>query len=119
MLQRVKQRRKPGQSAGVKPPHAVPCGESRTPVDDARSGRLAPNPLAETDDSTESPPYRTFVIRCWLEPREAPAWRFSLLEAGSGAPRRGFTRLQDLTAFLHDAMVAMETDEHGETAGFE
>ena len=83
-------------------------------MDDAHSGRLAPYPLQEADDLTPSPLYRTFVIRCWLESREAPAWRFSLLEPGSTAPRRGFTRLEDLTAFLHDAMVAMETDQRAD-----
>lgn len=64
----------------------------------------------EADDLTPSPLYRTFVIRCWLEAREQPAWRFSLLEVGNTSPRRGFTRLEDLMTFLQDAMAAAEAD---------
>lgn len=57
-----------------------------------------------------SPLYRTFVLRCWLEGCEAPAWRFSLLEVGSTSPRRGFTRPEDLVAFLQTAMAETEAD---------
>jgi hypothetical protein len=62
------------------------------------------------DDLTPSPIYRTFVIRCWLEAREDPAWRFSLLEIGGEDARRGFARLDDLVAFLKDVMAAAEAE---------
>lgn len=64
----------------------------------------------EADDFTPSPLYRTFVIRCWLEGRKEHEWRFSLLEVGSSSPRHGFTRLDDLVAFLQAAMAAAEAD---------
>jgi hypothetical protein len=47
--------------------------------------------------------YRTFLLRWWHE-KDSPAtdrsaWRFSLEEVGQ-PPRRGFSSLQALTAFL-------------------
>ena len=72
-------------------------------MDDAHSGNAL-----QPDDLTPSPLYRTFMIRCWLEEGEEPAWRFSVLEVGSQNPRRGFTRLDDLVAFLTHEMAAVE-----------
>lgn len=66
----------------------------------------------QADDFTPSPLYRTFMIRCWLEAREEPSYRFSLLEVGSPNPRHGFTRLDELVAFLQDVMAAAEADRH-------
>jgi hypothetical protein len=62
----------------------------------------------QADDLTPSPLYRTFMIRCWLEESEAPAWRFAVLEVGSQGPRRGFARLEDVVAFLVCEMAAVE-----------
>jgi hypothetical protein len=65
-------------------------------------------PALHADDLTPSPLYRTFMIRCWLEDCEEPAWRFAVLEVGSQAPRRGFARLEDVAAFLSRELASAE-----------
>ena len=55
------------------------------------------------------------MVRCWLEVSEEPAWRFSLLKAGSSSPRHGFTRLDDLMAFLEREMAAAEAAQRAST----
>ncbi|MFN8497211.1 MAG: hypothetical protein U0641_05085 [Anaerolineae bacterium] len=47
---------------------------------------------------------RAFLVRCWQDGHTrgdgAPAWRFSVEEIGEDHRRYGFTRFEDLTAFL-------------------
>jgi hypothetical protein len=47
--------------------------------------------------------YRAFLLRCWKEgagPEGEPAWRFTLVQLGNNGVKHGFTKLEDLTAFL-------------------
>jgi len=58
--------------------------------------------MALAEDSSDLN-YRTFLLRWWheedLPATDRSAWRFSLEEVGQ-PPRRGFSSLQALTAFL-------------------
>lgn len=52
--------------------------------------------------------YRAFLLRCWQEPAAGqagePAWRFTLVEAGDEAGKRGFASLDELVAYLKDEL---------------
>ena len=57
--------------------------------------------------------YRTFLLRWWHE-KDSPAidrstWRFSLEEVGQ-PPRRGFSSLQALAAFLDAELHGDDTE---------
>ena len=56
------------------------------------------------DRRTDSPPYRCFLLRCWLaegeEPGDGPAWRFTVHQAGKSGLRRCFARLDDVEAYF-------------------
>lgn len=48
-------------------------------------------------------PYHAYLLRCWCEEEVAgqePTWRFSVEEIPRRGPRRGFTDLKTLLAFL-------------------
>ena len=47
--------------------------------------------------------YRAFLLRCWQDEEDGESrWRFTLVEAGDEGGKRGFARLEDLTAFLRE-----------------
>ena len=51
--------------------------------------------------------YRSFLVRCWRVGAIADdpaAWRFMVLEAGGGTPRRVFSGLDGLTAYLREEL---------------
>jgi hypothetical protein len=62
-----------------------------------------------TDQTGKRQPYLCFLIRCRLEegagPDGAPAWRFTVQEAGQDGARRCFISLHDVAAYI-DAELA-------------
>ncbi len=70
--------------------------------------------MGATDSTPEArrrdPPYRCFLLRCWLEegagPGGEPAWRFMMQEAGAGGLRRSFACLSNVAAYI-DASLAV------------
>jgi hypothetical protein len=52
--------------------------------------------------------YRAFLLRCWQETGAGqagePAWRFTLVEAGDEAGKRGFASLDELVDYLRDEL---------------
>jgi len=44
-------------------------------------------------------PYRSFLLRLWLEPNEPPVWR-AMLENPTTGERHGFTDLEAMFVFL-------------------
>ena len=61
-------------------------------------------PLEETPRKAA---YRSFLVRCWRVGAitdDPSAWRFMVLEAGGGTPRRVFAGLDGLTAYLRDEL---------------
>ncbi len=54
--------------------------------------------------------YRSFLIRCRLEegagPAGEPAWRFTVQQAEANAPRRSFTSLQAVAAYLEAVLTS-------------
>lgn len=52
--------------------------------------------------------YRAFLLRCWQELEAGQsgetAWRFTLVEAGDEAGKRGFASLVELMAYLEDEL---------------
>jgi len=50
-------------------------------------------------------PYQAYLIRCW---QEGTAWRFSLEGIGAEHQRRGFSRLEDLAAFIEQDLTRHE-----------
>ena len=70
-----------------------------------------------TSDIRESrEDYRAFLLRCWQEPGAGPeghpAWRFTLVEAGDEAGKRGFVNLKELVGYLRK-----ELKDVGENVG--
>jgi hypothetical protein len=59
-------------------------------------------------------PYRTFLLRCWLEKAptsdslqdDASAWRCALSQLGGEQTKHGFCRLEDLVAFLVEELTS-------------
>lgn len=52
-------------------------------------------------------PYRAYLLRCWYEeaaPGEEPLRRFSVEEIPQRGPRRGFSDLKALLAFLEEGL---------------
>jgi hypothetical protein len=54
-----------------------------------------------------STPYRSFLLRLWLEPDDPPAWR-AMLESPLNGERHGFASLESLFAFLEQEARRME-----------
>lgn len=46
-----------------------------------------------------SAPYRSYLLRLWLEPNDPPAWR-AMLESPANGERRGFASMESLFEFL-------------------
>lgn len=46
-----------------------------------------------------SSPYRSYLLRLWLEPNDPPAWR-AMLESPANGERRGFASMESLFVFL-------------------
>ena len=45
--------------------------------------------------------YRSFLLRCWQEAgEEGPAWRFTLVEAGTEGSKQGFAGLEGVLDYL-------------------
>jgi hypothetical protein len=58
-----------------------------------------------------SAPYRSYLLRLWLEPNDPPAWR-AMLESPANGERRGFASIESLFAFLEQ-----ETERLGQETG--
>jgi hypothetical protein len=56
---------------------------------------------------------RSYLLRCWQEQGAGThAWHFIIQPLGGGQARKGFTSLQDLTAYLEEELERMKTDSH-------
>ena len=64
---------------------------------------------APTDPLSEVS-YRAFLLRCWQEEGSdlsgEPSWRFALVKLGGKHCRRGFSCLEDMTAYLEEELQA-------------
>jgi hypothetical protein len=58
-----------------------------------------------------SAPYRSYLLRLWLEPNNPPAWR-AILESPINGERHGFANLNDLFAFLNQETNRLEKDKN-------
>ncbi len=54
-------------------------------------------------------PYRSYLLRLWLEPNDPPEWR-AMLESPSSGERRGFPNLKALIAFVEQETERMESE---------
>jgi hypothetical protein len=57
-----------------------------------------------------SAPYRSYLLRLWLEPNDPPVWR-AILESPVNGERHGFANLERLFAFLEQETERMGQDE--------
>jgi hypothetical protein len=57
-----------------------------------------------------SAPYRSYLLRLWLEPNDPPAWR-AMLESPVNGERRGFASLETLFAFLDQETERLEQEK--------
>jgi hypothetical protein len=59
---------------------------------------------------SEQPPYRCFLVRCWLEegagPQGEPVWRFTVQQTGPDAARRSFSCLHGVAAHMEAELAA-------------
>ena len=62
---------------------------------------------------TQTPHYRSFLLRCWEEPSQTPhpavIWRFSLEDVETGK-RHGFRDLEALVIFLQTQIARSPPD---------
>lgn len=56
-------------------------------------------------------PYRSYLLRLWLEPNDPPEWR-AMLESPSSGERHGFANLKAMFVFLEQETERLE----GETS---
>ncbi len=54
-------------------------------------------------------PYRSYLLRLWLEPNDPPEWR-AMLESPSSGERHGFASLKALFAFLEQETERLESE---------
>lgn len=54
-------------------------------------------------------PYRSYLLRLWLEPNDPPEWR-AMLESPSTGERHGFASLQALFAFVEQETERLEAE---------
>lgn len=54
-------------------------------------------------------PYRSYLLRLWLEPNNPPAWR-AILESPANGERHGFANLEGLFAFLEQETGRLEQE---------
>jgi hypothetical protein len=64
-----------------------------------------------------SAPYRSYLLRLWLEPNDPPAWR-AMLESPANGERHGFASLETLFAFLEQETGRMEQGD-GRTQSYD
>ena len=56
-------------------------------------------------------PYRSYLLRLWLEPNDPPEWR-AMLESPSNGERHGFPNLKALFVFLEQETERLEQETH-------
>ncbi len=56
-------------------------------------------------------PYRSYLLRLWLEPNDPPEWR-AMLESPSSGERHGFASLKALFAFVEQETERLEQETH-------
>ena len=56
-----------------------------------------------------SAPYRSYLLRLWLEPNDPPVWR-AILESPANGERHGFASLESLFAFLEQETEQLEQE---------
>lgn len=54
-------------------------------------------------------PYRSFLLRLWLEPNNPPAWR-AMLESTATGKRYGFNTIESLLFFLTQETNILEQE---------
>ena len=78
--------------------------------------------IAETTIRSKRRPSRAYLLRCWQEGESArgeePNWRFLIEEISPERRRRGFSRLEELVAFLR-AELARDPSEPGDESSKE
>jgi hypothetical protein len=56
----------------------------------------------------DTTPYRSYLLRLWLEPNDPPQWR-AMLESPVSGERHGFGSLEALFAFLEQETGQLES----------
>lgn len=59
-------------------------------------------------------PYRSYLLRLWLEPSNPPEWR-AMLESPSSGERHGFSSLKALFAFVEQEAERLESETNART----
>lgn len=59
----------------------------------------------------DTTPYRSYLLRLWLEPNDPPEWR-AMLESPSSGERIGFGSLAALCAFLKQETERLESEKN-------
>ncbi len=54
-------------------------------------------------------PYRSYLLRLWLEPNDLPVWR-AILESPANGERHGFASLESLFTFLEQETEQLEQE---------
>ena len=54
-------------------------------------------------------PYRSYLLRLWLEPNDPPTWR-AMLESPTNGERHGFANLESLFTFLEQETERLEKE---------
>jgi len=57
-----------------------------------------------------SAPYRSYLLRLWLEPNDPPVWR-AMLESPANGERRGFASMESLFIFLEQETGRLEQEK--------
>jgi hypothetical protein len=55
-------------------------------------------------------PYRSYLLRLWLEPNNPPEWR-AMLESPSSGERHGFASLESLFGFIEQETERMRSEK--------
>lgn len=59
-------------------------------------------------------PYRSYLLRLWLEPNDPPEWR-AMLESPSSGERHGFSTLKALFSFVEQEAERLEQEKNART----
>jgi hypothetical protein len=54
-------------------------------------------------------PYRSYLLRLWLEPNDPPEWR-AMLESPTSGERHGFANFEDLFEFIRQDTEQLEQE---------
>ena len=66
--------------------------------------------LVRYKKSMNTTPYRSYLLRLWLEPNDPPEWR-AMLESPSSGERHGFASPKALFDFLQQETERLEKEQ--------